>query len=72
MTYNVRDFAHLHRISLATGRSHAGIVLISSRTIRQEDIESQLRALQALLDEHSEATDLRNEPISITAADRES
>lgn len=61
VTYNARDFAHLHKVVLAAGRSHAGIVLISSRTIRQDDVGGQLRALEALLTEDAAPNDLRDQ-----------
>lgn len=60
VTSNARDFATLHRACLAGGRAHAGIVLISSQAIRQDDIGGQLRALAAFLDEHAGETDIRD------------
>jgi predicted nuclease of predicted toxin-antitoxin system len=60
VTYNARDFAPLHRVFLAGGRSHAGIVLISSQAIRQDDIGGQSQALTAFLDEHAGETEIRD------------
>ncbi len=61
VTYNARDFAHLHNVTLAAGRSHSGIVLISNRTIRQDDLGGQLRALETLLTAHAGTRELRDQ-----------
>lgn len=71
VTYNARDFAPLHRAFLAGGRSHAGIVLISSQAIRQDDIGGQLRALAAFLDEHAGETDIRDRLVWIRSVSRQ-
>lgn len=60
VTYNARDFVHLHRAFLASGRSHSGIVVVSSRAIRQGDIGSQMRALAGFLEEHEGVADFRH------------
>ncbi len=61
VTYNARDFANVHRTHLAAARSHVGIVLIATRTIRQDDIGGQVRALESLLREGAQLADLRNQ-----------
>jgi len=70
VTYNARDFAPLHRAVLAGGRSHAGIVLISSQAIRQDDIGGQVRALAAFLDEHAGEPDIRDRLVWVRPAPR--
>jgi predicted nuclease of predicted toxin-antitoxin system len=70
VTYNARDFAPLHKVFLAGRRSHAGIVLISSRAIRQDDIGGQLRALAAFVDEHAGETDLRDRLVWVKPVSR--
>jgi hypothetical protein len=61
LTYNVRDFVDLHRLGLPGGQLHAGIVLISVHTIRQDDIGGQLRALERFLNDHAEPAVLRGQ-----------
>lgn len=65
VTYNARDFAQLHRVHLAAGRSYTGIILISPHTIRQDNIGSQIRALDALLNEHAGDANARDQLIWI-------
>jgi len=60
VTYNVRDFVHLHRAFLASGRPHSGIVVVSSRAIRQDDIGGQMRALAGFFEEHAGVADFRD------------
>lgn len=69
VTYNVRDFVHLHRSYLAAGRSHSGIAVISYRTIRQDDIGGQIRALEAILVRHRDSSNLRDQLIWVEAVD---
>ena len=49
VTYNIRDFDPLARRWAEAGRQHWGIILIHARTISQQDLGGQLRALLATL-----------------------
>ena len=49
VTFNVRDYVALARRWAFEERSHAGILLLHARSIRQDDIGTQLRALLHLV-----------------------
>ena len=51
VTRNVRDFVLLHAEWLAQERSHAGIILVHTRTIPQGERGAEIRALERLLRE---------------------
>lgn len=53
VTYNVRDFVHLAREWARSGRRHAGLVLVSSRTISPGDPGALQRSLAAWVQGHA-------------------
>ncbi|MBI4280399.1 MAG: DUF5615 family PIN-like protein [Armatimonadetes bacterium] len=68
VTYNVGDFGAIHQQWLATGRSHAGIILLSTKTIRQKDIGSQIKALRIFLGHHRRQADLKDQVLWLRPA----
>jgi predicted nuclease of predicted toxin-antitoxin system len=59
VTYDRRTVPSLLARWAAGGRSHAGVVLIDEKTIRQDDRRGLIRALRAFVAEHSDE-DWRN------------
>jgi predicted nuclease of predicted toxin-antitoxin system len=54
ITYDVRIRPEVLDVWAAAGRSHAGVIFVSIRTIRQQDFGGQIRALRALVEEHGD------------------
>jgi predicted nuclease of predicted toxin-antitoxin system len=54
VTYDNHIISDIVMVWAAMGRSHAGIVFISSRTIRQQDVGGLIRALRALVEQFEE------------------
>src|SRR4051794_15137825 len=51
VTYDERSFSPILAAWALDGRSHAGVILVNVRTIRQQDRGSQIRALRALVEQ---------------------
>jgi predicted nuclease of predicted toxin-antitoxin system len=49
VTRNIRDFVWLHQAYLATDRTHAGIILVHSKTVAEGDRGAEIRALDQML-----------------------
>jgi predicted nuclease of predicted toxin-antitoxin system len=60
VTFDRRTVPSLLARWAAGGRSHAGVVLIDEKTIRQDDRRGLIRALQAFVAEHADE-DWRNQ-----------
>ena len=58
VTRNIRDFVFLHAMWMGQERSHAGIVLVHSKTIPEGDRGAEIRALESLLRAHVGPEDL--------------
>lgn len=52
VTRNIRDFVFLHAMWMGQEQSHAGIVLVHSKTIPEGDRGAEIRALESLLRAH--------------------
>jgi predicted nuclease of predicted toxin-antitoxin system len=51
VTYDNRIITDILMVWAEIGRSHAGIVFVNNRTIRQQDVGGLIRALQALVEQ---------------------
>ena len=54
VTYDEKTIPNILRAWGVEGRSHAGIIFVKNRTIRQQDFGGQIRALRALVEAHGE------------------
>ena len=54
VTYDIRIGPELLDVWAAQGRSHAGVVFVNVRTIRQGDYGGLIRALRALVEERGD------------------
>lgn len=70
VSFNVDDFSQVATLWFELGISHFGLVLVSSKTLRQGDIGTLLKALEALARSHDRDDALRDQLIFLTAADR--
>jgi predicted nuclease of predicted toxin-antitoxin system len=54
VTYDIRIGPEILNVWAVHGRSHAGVVFVNVRTIRQQDVGGLIRALRALVEEHGD------------------
>ena len=54
VTYDIRIGPEILAVWAVQGRSHAGVVFVNSRTIRQNDAGGLIRALRALVEERGD------------------
>jgi predicted nuclease of predicted toxin-antitoxin system len=71
VTYNVQDFDLIARSWAEIGRHHWGIILIHSRSIPQQDLGGQLRALVAQLQPLQQEDALQDQTVYLTPVPRQ-
>jgi hypothetical protein len=54
VTYDEKSIPDILRAWAMDGRSHAGVVFVNNRTIRQNDFGGLIRALRALVEERGD------------------
>ena len=54
VTYDIHTIPDLLKVWSESGRSHAGVVYVIDRTIRQQDFGGQIRALRRLVQERGD------------------